>query len=162
VKPPRTLVAGIGNVFLGDDGFGVEVARRLAERPAREHVRVADFGIRGIDLTYALLEDYDRVILVDAVPRGRAPGTLYVLEPDLDELPASGTTSLDAHGLVPTQALAAAKAMGGRLSFVRIVGCEPLRLPAGDDVQVGLSPCVSAAVEGAMSLVEELLEAPRA
>jgi hydrogenase maturation protease len=162
VKPARALVAGIGNVFLGDDGFGVEVARRLAERPAREHVRVADFGIRGMDLTYALLENYDRVILVDAAPRGRAPGTLYVLEPDLAELGATGATGLDAHGLVPTQALSMAKAMGGRLEFVRIVGCEPLHLPAGDDIRVGLSPCVSAAVDGALALVEELLEAPRA
>src|SRR5688500_6947559 len=97
----RTLIAGIGNVFLGDDGFGVEVVRRLSARPARDDVSVVDFGIRGVDLAYALLDGYDRVILVDATLRGRAPGTLYVIEPDLAGLGGSGPRSLEAHGLVP-------------------------------------------------------------
>lgn len=154
----RTLVAGVGNIFLGDDGFGVEVVRRLAERPAREDACVVDFGIRGIDLTYALL-DYDRVILVDATPRGRAPGTLYVLEPNLTQLDGSDTRALEAHSLIPERALAAAQAMGGRLRFVRVVGCEPAEVPGADDISVGLSPPVAAAVDGAVSLVESLLEA---
>ncbi len=154
----RTLVAGIGNIFLGDDGFGVEVVRRLAERPAREGVSVVDFGIRGLDLTYALL-DYDRIILVDATPRGRAPGTLYVLEPDLTQLDGSEIPSLEAHSLVPERALTIAQAMGGRLRFVRVVGCEPAEVPGAEDISVGLSPPVAAAVDGAVKLVEGLLEA---
>lgn len=158
----RTLVAGIGNVFLGDDGFGVEVVRRLSERSARSDVTIVDFGIRGVDLTYALLDGYDRVILVDATPRGRAPGTLYVIEPDLTRVGGAEPTRLEAHGLVPTQALAMAQAMGGRLRHVRVVGCEPARVPAGDDVEVGLSPPVAAAVEPAVALLEELLKAVHA
>ena len=85
-KRPKILVAGIGNIFLGDDAFGVEVARRLSARPQPEAVRVADFGIRGYDLAYALLDGYDTTILIDACPRGDAPGTLYVIEPDLNDL----------------------------------------------------------------------------
>src|SRR5438128_1754175 len=86
------LVAGVGNIFLGDDAFGVEVAQRLARRPLPAGVRVVDFGIRGLDLAYALLDPYEAVILVDAMPRGEQPGTLYVLEPDLgpDSAPAEG------------------------------------------------------------------------
>lgn len=159
---PATLVAGIGNIFLGDDGFGVEVVRRLTERPARQDVRVVDFGIRGVDLAYALLEGYDRVILVDAVARGGAPGTLYVLEPELPELGDAAPTSTEAHGLVPTQALSMAQAMGARLPFLRVVGCEPGQLGADDDIQVGLSPPVAAAVPGAVGLIVELLEVPYA
>jgi hydrogenase maturation protease len=158
----RTLVAGIGNVFLGDDGFGVEVVRRLSEHPSRTNVSIVDFGIRGVDLTYALLDGYDRVILVDAAPHGRAPGTLYVIEPDLSGQSGPLPQGLETHGLVPVQALAMAQAMGGRLSFVRVVGCEPAHVPAGDDIAVGLSPPVAAAVEPAVSLIEELLEAPHA
>lgn len=158
----RTLVAGIGNVFLGDDGFGVEVVRRLAERPARDNVRIVDFGIRGVDLTYALLDGYERVILVDAAPRGGTPGTLYVIEPDLSGHSGALPQSLEAHGLVPSQVLSVAQAMGGRLPFVRVVGCEPARVPGDDDIEVALSPPVAAAVEPAVALIEELLEAPHA
>ena len=157
---PRTLVAGIGNIFLGDDGFGVEVVRRLNERPALDGVSIVDFGVRGVDLTYALLDGYDRVILVDAAPRGRAPGTLYVLEPDLAKLGEFAPASLEAHSLVPTQVLSMAQAMGATFRVLRVVGCEPAQLPVGDDVQVGLSPPVAAAVEGALALIDELLEAP--
>jgi hydrogenase maturation protease len=156
-----TLIAGIGNIFLGDDGFGVEVVRRLAERPARKDVSVIDFGIRGLDLTYALVH-YDRAILVDATPRGGPAGTLYVLEPDLAALAQAATQGIEAHGLVPARALSMAHAMGGQLRFVRIVGCEPAHLPEGDDVAVGLSPPVAGAVEGALALIEELLEASHA
>lgn len=158
---PRTLVAGVGNVFLGDDGFGVEVVRRLAERPAREDVSVVDFGIRGFDLTYALLE-YERVILVDAAPRGGTPGTLYVIEPDLAGLGDAGACAALGHGLVPARALAMAQAMGARLRYVRVVGCEPARVHDGDEIAVGLSPPVAGAVDGAVALVEDLLERPDA
>src|SRR6516225_7125141 len=94
MEQPRILVAGIGNIFLGDDAFGVEVARRLAARPQPDGVRVADFGIRGIDLTYALLDGYETVILVDATPRGGQPGTLYVIEPDVGGPAESGVAEL--------------------------------------------------------------------
>jgi hydrogenase maturation protease len=162
VTTARTLVAGIGNVFLGDDGFGVEVARRLAERPAKPDVHVCDFGIRGVDLTYALLDGFERVILVDAAPRGGAPGTLYVIEPDLALLGRGEPVGLEAHRLDPARALAMARSMGAALRYVRVVGCEPARIPDGDDVDVGLSREVAAAVDEAVALIEELLEVPDA
>ena len=102
------LVAGIGNVFLADDGFGVEVARRLAERELPGGVKVADFGIRGMDLAYELQEDYDAAVLVDAVPRGQAPGTLFVIEPDLEQ----AEPVLDAHAMDPVRVLGLARTLG--------------------------------------------------
>src|SRR4051794_33940377 len=102
MMPPRVLVAGIGNIFLGDDAFGVEVAQHLARREWPDGVRVVDFGIRGLDLTYALLDGYEVVILVDALPRGGQPGTLYVLEPDRAALePGEGGPMVEGHGLDP-------------------------------------------------------------
>src|SRR5580658_7995516 len=95
----RILVACIGNIFLGDDGFGVEVARQMAARPLPPGVAVKDFGIRGFDLTYALLDPRELTILVDACPRGDAPGTVYLVEPDLHAAPDSAPAALDAHGM---------------------------------------------------------------
>jgi hydrogenase maturation protease len=86
LKPRRILIACIGNIFLGDDGFGVEVARHLITRSYPEGVQVVDFGIRGMDLAYALLDDYDELVLVDGIARGSSPGTLYLIEPDLSGL----------------------------------------------------------------------------
>src|SRR4051812_4881918 len=98
----RVLIAGVGNIFLGDDAFGVEVAQRLLRRPAREGVKVIDFGIRGLDLTYALLDGWDAVIIVDAASRGQPPGTLFVIEPDPDSAAgAPGAGLADTHGLDP-------------------------------------------------------------
>lgn len=153
----RILVAGIGNIFLGDDGFGSEVARRLAGRAQPEGVRVVDYGIRGYDLTYALLEDWDAVVLVDAVQRGAAPGTLFVLDPVLEEGPREPV--LDAHGMDPERVLSAAAALGGAPRCLRVVGCEPLRTtgPDDDDVSVGLSPPVEAALAPAVELVESVV-----
>ena len=116
VAPLRVLVAGIGNVFLGDDGFGVELAKRFAHDGAD----VADFGIRGMDLAFALGE-YDVVVLLDATPRGNAPGTLYVIEADLDGLPPD----VDAHAMDPVKVLALAKTLGGELPRTFVLGCEP-------------------------------------
>ena len=149
-----TLVGGIGNVFLGDDGFGVEVVRRLAERPRRDGVQIADFGIRSLDLAYALMEGYEDVILVDAMPRGGPAGTLYVIEsPQVSAQPG-----LPAHDLAPTEVLALVGQLGGATAArVRIVGCEPGAIPADGDVHVGLSAPVAAAVERAVELVEELV-----
>lgn len=153
------LVAGIGNIFLGDDGFGVEVARRLARRPLPECVTVADYGIRGYDLAYALVRGPDQTILVDACPRGEAPGTVFVLEPDLEglDLPEAGPAVLDAHDLNPVHVLRLARSLGAELKPVVVVGCEPATLgpPEG---QMGLSEPVEAAVDEAVAVIERLIE----
>jgi hydrogenase maturation protease len=149
------LIAGIGNVFLADDGFGVEVARLLAQRELPAGVKVADFGIRGMDLAYELQEDYDAAILVDAVPRGGEPGTLYVIEPD----PAQAEGMLDAHSMDPVRVLGLAKVLGSLPPRVLVVGCEPAVHIAQDDeeLQVALSAPVKAATLEAVELVESVL-----
>jgi hydrogenase maturation protease len=156
---PRVLIAGVGNIFLGDDAFGVEVVQRLARRPLPKGVRVVDFGIRGIDLVYALLEDYDGVVLVDAVPHGGKPGTLYVLEPDLDGLEEASTAGpvLEAHSMDPVQVLRHVRALGGPRPLLRVVGCEPSTCLSGEEMQGGLSEPVAAAVEGAITIIAALV-----
>ncbi len=153
------LVAGIGNIFLGDDAFGVEVARALATRSLPDAVSVKDFGIRGFDLAYALLDPWDTVILVDALPRGGAPGTLYTLEPDLSKIgePASPDMAMNPHGMDPVRVLHLAASMGTIAAHVLIVGCEPNDF--GDELEgrMGLSPIVQAAVHEACNMVEELV-----
>jgi hydrogenase maturation protease len=149
----RILIACVGNIFFGDDAFGVEVARRLAERPLPEGVRVVDFGIRGLDLTYALLDDYEAVILVDAAPRGGAPGTLYVLEPE--PIPDEPDAAVELHTLDPVKVLRLARSLGGKVERVLLVGCEPR--PPANDMQMGLSEPVQAAVAEAVPLIESLL-----
>jgi hydrogenase maturation protease len=154
----RILVAGIGNVFLGDDGFGVAVARRLAERPQPPGVLVADFGIRGLDLAYALQDAWDAAILVDAVPPRGAPGTLHVLAPDLE---ADGDVVPEAHGLDPARVLALARRIGRLPPRTLVVGCEPATVAGGgpgEDVLVELSAPVEAAVGPAVTLVESLVQ----
>jgi hydrogenase maturation protease len=150
------LIAGIGNIFLGDDGFGVEVVRRLAQRRLPAGVKVVDFGIRGIDLTYALLDAYEAVILVDAAPRGGQPGTLYVIEPGPGA--ADGPAPmLEPHSLEPEKVLRLARSMGGTIERVLLVGCEPTPLASEDDMAMGLSEPVQAAVEEAVALIESLV-----
>jgi hydrogenase maturation protease len=155
--PPtaRVLVAGIGNVFLGDDGFGVEVARRLADRPQPPGVEVADYGIRGMDLACAMQEDWAAVVLVDAAPLGAAPGTLAVIEPEV----ADGSAAPDAHGMDPAAVLRLVQALGGAAPRTLVVACQPEVTMTGAeaDVLVQLSPPVAAAVDGAVTLVEELV-----
>jgi hydrogenase maturation protease len=145
------LVAGVGNIFLGDDAFGSEVARKLAARPQAPRVVVVDYGIRGLDLVYALLDPYDAVIVVDAMPRGGTPGTLYVLEP---ELPDADGAALDTHEMNPLRVLALARALGAKLRHVRIVGCEPESLD-----EMTMSAAVSAAVDEAVLMIESLTNA---
>ena len=149
------LIAGIGNVFLADDGFGVEVARLLGQRELPAGVKVADFGIRGMDLAYELQEDYDAAILVDAVPRGGEPGTLYVIEPDA----AQAEGMLDAHSMDPVRVLGLAKVLGSMPPRVLVVGCEPAVHMTQDDEEllVELSPAVKAATLEAVALVESVL-----
>lgn len=157
-QKPSILVAGIGNIFLGDDAFGVEVARRMAGLELPASVRVADFGIRGFDLAYALQDGYETTILVDACPHGEAPGTLYVIEPDLKALdgPDAAPATVEAHAMNPMNVLRMAKAMNIEVKNVLLVGCEPETL-GGDEGQMGLSPPVEAAVDEAVKLVESLV-----
>ncbi len=154
----RILVAGIGNIFLGDDAFGVEVVRRLNGLP--DSVRVGDFGIRGFDLAYAIMDGYETTILVDATPRGGTPGTLYVIEPDAHELQSinAGPDSFEAHGLNPLKVLALVRAMGGEFNRVLVVGCEPESL--GDEEEggrMGLSAAVEAAIPEVVKMIESLV-----
>lgn len=155
---PRALVACIGNIFLGDDGFGCEVAQRLAGLNLPSYVRVVDFGIRGFDLAYALLDTYEVIILVDATPRGGSPGTLYVIEPDLKGLDSLGAQEMivETHGLNPMRALGLAKSMGGDLKRILIVGCEPATT-GPEEGQIGLSEPVRAAVDEAIVMIESLV-----
>jgi hydrogenase maturation protease len=157
VATARVLVAGIGNIFHGDDAFGVEVAHLLSSRTLPANVKVTDFGIRGYDLAYALLDGYDVVILVDACPRGSDPGTLYVIEP---ELTAGGPAALDAHTMNPAAVLSLAQSMGTITSRILLVGCEPADL-GGEEGHMGLSEPVSAAVDEAVHLVEKLIDKGR-
>ncbi len=159
ISKPTILVAGIGNIFMGDDAFGVEVAQRLRACQLPGDVRVADFGIRGLDLAYALQDGYETTILVDAYPRGDAPGTLYVVEPDLKSpgTPARAESGdIDPHGMDPVKILRLAASMGGRLRRVLLVGCEPATL-GPEQGQMGLSQQVQASVDEAVKLVESLI-----
>jgi hydrogenase maturation protease len=164
---PRVLVAGIGNMFLADDGFGPEVAAVLRDRPLPPGTQAADFGIRGMDLAFRILEGWDAVVLVDAAPHGRPPGTLTVFEPDLDG-GALGAAAPEAHAMDPVKVLALARHMAedgaAPLPRVLVVGCEPERVPdpADPDVEVGLSDPVRAAVLPAADLVLSLLADLRA
>lgn len=157
-EPPRILIAGIGNIFLGDDAFGSEVARHLAGRNWPDGVRVIDFGIRSFDLTYALLDGYDAAIFIDTVQRGGEPGTLYLIEPDAqqpDELEAQGGL-IEAHGMNPLKVLNLVKAMGGACPHLLVVGCEPLTLGPAEGL-MGLSAPVEKAVNEAALMVDSLV-----
>jgi hydrogenase maturation protease len=160
-ESPSVLIAGIGNIFLGDDAFGVEVAQRLASRKLPERVKVVDFGIRGFDLAYALLDRFDVTILVDACPRGGAPGTLYVIEPDVhvsaEDGAQAGQATVDAHSMNPMNVIRMAKSMGGELKRILLVGCEPLTL-GPEEGAMGLSEPVAAMVEEAANRIESLVE----
>ena len=152
----RVLVAGIGNIFLGDDGFGVAVAKELSGRDLPVYVKVEDFGIRGMDLVYELLEDYETVVFVDAAPRGGEPGTVYLIEPDVDP----NAASIETHGMDPVKVLSFARVLGAKRPETFVVGCEPLVVVSGDeyeDVLVELSEPVRRAVGVAADMVESLV-----
>jgi hydrogenase maturation protease len=152
LRRPSILVAGIGNIFLGDDGFGVEVIRRLSGQPLGDGVDVADFGIRGVHLAYELADGrYDAAILVDAVSRGDAPGTLYMIEPDVAG--RAEPSDADAHSLTPDAVLAWVHQVGGHLDRVVVVGCEPATV----EESMELSEPVSAAVDGAVDMIRMLV-----
>lgn len=157
---PRILVAGVGNIFMGDDGFGCAVAQQLSQRPLPDNVRVIDFGIRGFDLAYALMDGYDLTILVDATPRGGAPGTLYTLEPDLNELNGMDAQAMvvETHAMNPLRVLGLVKTMGGEFKRLLLVGCEPETLGPEEGL-MGLSDPIKEAVGEAVEMVESLVAA---
>ena len=144
----RVLIAGLGNVFHGDDAFGVEAVKALITRELPAGVQAADFGIRGIDFCFALLDGYDRVVVIDTVSRGGAPGTLYLME-----IEADGTTvsPVETHRYAPVEAMRLAKSMGGRLPPTWLVGCEPATLD-----EMGLSPPVRDAIPEAVRMTLEV------
>jgi hydrogenase maturation protease len=158
----RMLVAGVGNIFLGDDGFGVEVARRLAGEEMPDWVRVADYGISGMHLAYDLANGYETTILIDASPRGEAPGTICVVELDQHQPPAgapaepdAGAQFFNAHGMQPDVIFSVLDMLGADAGRVLLVGCEP----ASVDYGIGLSPVVAAAVDNAVRVVKDLVAA---
>jgi hydrogenase maturation protease len=157
----RVLVAGIGNIFLGDDGFGCAVAAALADTPLPDGVEVADFGVRGMDLAYALAS-FDAAVLVDAVPLGEPPGTLAVIEPELDGKQAE----IETHAMDPLRVLRLARELDALPRRTLVLGCQPQRVvdPESEEVLVELSDAVHASVGAAVpmvrSLVEDLVQEP--
>ncbi len=161
----RVLVAGIGNVFLGDDGFGVEVAQELLRRQSLPAgVRVVDYGIRGYDVAYDMLDEYEATVLIDATPRGDAPGTVYVIAPDLDtdvpdpsDMPDHGQGAFQGHAMTPAAVFALVRTLGGTPRRVLIVGCEPESF--GDETigQMGLTETVQRAVATGADTVEHVV-----
>ena len=151
----RVLVAGVGNIFLTDDGFGSEVVRHLVGAPCAEGVYVRDFGVGAVHLAYELDHGYDTVVLVDASPRGERPGTLSVIEPELDgDAVADGALLFDPHSMTPDTALAILSRAGDRVGRVVVVACEPASVEEG----LGLTPVVAGAVDDAVVLVRNLIE----
>jgi hydrogenase maturation protease len=145
----RVLVAGVGNVFFGDDGFGPAVVRALASDPPAG-ATVKDFGIRGMHLAYELLDGYERAILIDAAPRGEAPGTLFLME--LDPQERGGTP--DAHSMDLLNVFAFMRVLGGSAPQMTLVGCEP----GATDEEMGLSEAVERAIEPALTVVRRLVD----
>ncbi|MGW1737656.1 hydrogenase maturation protease [Nocardia sp. NPDC001965] len=145
----RVLVAGIGNFFLGDDGFGSEVVRRLrcADEP---RVRVVDYGIRGMHLAYDLLDDWAALVLVDAVPDRGTPGRVEVLRAETGDTAAGG---LDAHAMNPAAVFAGVRALGGTVPPTVIVGCQVESV----DERIGLSVPVANAVDAAAQAVQRVV-----
>ena len=152
----RILVAGIGNIFLGDDAFGVEVVRELTRSELPEGVNVVDFGIRGYDLAYAIMDGYAATILIDAAARGNPPGTLYLIEPDQEELSKLEAEVPDGHSLGLVQVLRLVQSFGGVIARLYLVGCEPAVLET-EDGQIGLSEPVQAAVPQAVDMIRTLI-----
>ena len=152
----RVLIAGIGNIFHGDDAFGVEVAQRLLRSALPEGVRVVDFGIRSYDLAYALMDGYETAVLVDATLQNQPPGTLCLIEPDVGQLESTEGVVVDGHRLTPVQVLKLVRMMGGSPGRLLVVGCEPAMLDPPDG-HIGLSAAVAAAVPKAVDMIFDLL-----
>ncbi|CAN5703442.1 MAG: hydrogenase maturation protease [Iamia sp.] len=157
----RVLVAGVGNIFFSDDGFGVEVANRLAGSPLPEGVRLAEYGIRGLHLAYDLVDDVDVLVLIDALPLGEQPGVVALVEaevpepPGPDDAPPDGDPepTVDAHSMSPAVVLSSLASLGGTLDRVLVVGCQPESVAEG----IGLTPVVAEAVDRAVAMVHEVV-----
>jgi hydrogenase maturation protease len=149
----RTLVAGVGNIFLSDDAFGCEVVRMMAGRPVPAGVQIRDFGIRGVHLAYDLLDGCDLFVLVDAAARGEAPGTVSVIEVEVPEPDPSAGPVMDAHDLTPDAIFALLGSLGGRPGRSLLVACEPADTGAG----MGLSGPVTEALPHAVRAIEEII-----
>jgi hydrogenase maturation protease len=160
-RTSKILVAGIGNIFLGDDAFGSEVARRLMDERLPSEVRVIDFGIRTYDLAYAIMEGYDVTILIDITAQGGAPGTVYLIEPDLNQLHLFDANLVDAHSMNPARVLQMLRQFGSSPGKLYLIGCEPANLEA-EDGQLGMSETVESsipqAIEWIKTLVNDLLK----
>lgn len=152
----KILVAGIGNIFFGDDAFGCEAVRELARRGVPEYVTIKDFGIRGYDLAFALTDDYDAAILVDVVSRGGFPGTLYLIEPDVDGMAAPEKPSPDGHSMDPAAVIQMAQSFGTICGRIFLIGCEP-ETWAGQDEEGGISSKVREAIPQALAMIESLV-----
>jgi hydrogenase maturation protease len=155
---PRILIACIGNIFLGDDGFGTEVARQLAARNLPPEVMVKDFGIRGLDLTWALLDPYEMIVLVDTCRQGGQPGTVYLVEPDPAQSARDGDPApFEPHEMNPMNVLRLVESMGCGANRIVIVGCEPATIEWNEEGTIGLSFPVQDAVERAIALIESII-----
>lgn len=158
----KVLIACVGNIFLGDDAFGVEVAQQLAHTSLPENVIVRDYGIRSYDLAYALMEEWDLVILVDAVSRGEQPGAIFTIEPDLS-VATEVNAAPDAHSMNPESVIQMVRTLGGplgeKIGRMLVVGCEPAGIEADENGQIGLSEPVQAAISEAVLVIQELVAA---
>jgi hydrogenase maturation protease len=154
---PRILIACIGNIFLGDDAFGVEVAKRLSTHELPAFVKVVDFGIRGFDLAYALQDGYETTILVDAYPHARPPGAVSLVEPDLTRLDEVQSSVVETHGMNPLNVLRMATAMNANFKRILLVGCEPESF-GGEEGRMGLSAPVEAAVDEAVQMILAVID----
>jgi hydrogenase maturation protease len=152
----RILVAGIGNIFFGDDAFGVEVIAALSRTDLPENVDAVDFGIRGYDLAYAIMDGYGATILVDITSKGEPPGTLYLMELNPDEIAKQEQKMPDGHGLDPVQVLRLVHSFGGQIARLYLVACEPAVLER-EDGEIGLSEVVRAAVPQAVEMIKRLI-----
>jgi len=155
-RPSKILVAGIGNIFLGDDAFGSEVARQLMRETLPDEVRVTDFGIRSYDLAYAMMDGFDVTILVDITTQGQSPGTIYLIEPDLNQLGQFDEKAADAHGMSPIRVLQMLRTFENSPGKLYLIGCEPEILEV-EDGQFGLSATVEMAVPRAIELIKSLV-----
>jgi hydrogenase maturation protease len=159
MEQKRILIACIGNIFFGDDAFGVEVAHTLVNRPVLEEVLVCDYGIHGLDLAFALLDEYEAVILVSTLRQGGQPGTVYLIEPDPADISASTDQPMmiESYSLNPMRILAFAQSMGARLNRILLIGCDVETPRTPEDCAVALSPLVQAAIPIAIEWIELLI-----
>jgi hydrogenase maturation protease len=154
--PNKILVAGVGNIFMGDDAFGSEVARRLMDERLPAEVQVTDFGIRSYDLAYALMDGYDVTILIDATSQKQPPGTVYLIQPDLSQLDQLDGMMADAHSMNPVNVLRMLRTLGSSPGKLYLIGCEPAILDV-EDGRMGLSEVVEAAIPQAIELIKSLV-----